>query len=137
MAAMLQCQLTPCPDGSTGAVPATCFWLQLPAGADCALLRMPGDLQQAAMQGHTAMSSAWCQLPLATAQPFPAHAHVHAQPVHAVPAVPSGLPPSPQPEEDPRVEGRVWILSQDSSGSRRVQQALEEAVDDKARAALV
>mmetsp|Transcript_56361 Transcript_56361/g.175040 ORF Transcript_56361/g.175040 Transcript_56361/m.175040 type:complete len:316 (+) Transcript_56361:55-1002(+) len=118
-----------------GSVTPACVWLsvQLPAGVDCQLLQLPEELTQGPIPG-----AAWWQLPVTVPMVGngPATGLQPQSMPSAIAAQQPSFPSVPPPPPSTRVNGRVWALAQDPCGSRRVQQALEEAADDQERAGL-
>jgi len=107
--------------------------VQLPAGVDCQLLQLPEELTQGPIPG-----AAWWQLPVTVPMVGngPATGLQPQSMPSAIAAQQPSFPSVPPPPPSTRVNGRVWALAQDPCGSRRVQQALEEAADDQERAGL-
>jgi len=127
-----------------GPLPAmpVCFWLsplQMPAHPDGCLLQ-PQDLAQGWCHMPVAVP-VLCRVPLAAAHPPPSLAASASSEPPSAPATPQPVPtPSPAassvgagPPVALEVLGNVWHLSQDSVGSRRVQEALDDAENDEAR----
>jgi len=108
--------------------PATFFCQEAPAGAMnfyCVTMQMPEDLPQGLAPGTVA----WVYQPMTMLNPM----QVGGTAVHAPEAPAPPLQAPPAQAQPPDVDGTVWALSRDSSGSRRVQQALEDAADDQVR----
>lgn len=142
---MFSTGLPPYAQGTVAAPVGACFCLvpvQWPAPTDCMAAQLPKEQLQGFVQEPprapapeqpTWRPAAWAWPVLGPAPaaepPRPVAAPVAEQPAEP-PAEPQGVPGADG------VEGRVWALAQDSTGSRLVQRALEEAADDQARVAL-